>query len=251
MTKNQIDYWSLQENKRHNLEQEALGRGTLDESKRHNLQTEGQAVNELTERHRHNLVGESVDIGNLQESQRHNRSVEQETNRHNVTVENETHRSNVANETETNRHNVATEHETNRHNVVTEGIDLSRLDEQTRHNKASESLDLGKLTETGRHNYEMEGLGYLDSNIRQQQTDIQRSSAEASNAVKELEAAWYGFNQERQFLRDQYDFDRIEAEVKKIITDTELAKQSNDRSWMDSVSKSAGMLTRTLLELRR
>lgn len=62
MTQNQINYWNLQELKRHNTVGE-------NETNRHNVVTENET-------NRHNVVSEGIDLGNLQELQRHNRATE-------------------------------------------------------------------------------------------------------------------------------------------------------------------------------
>lgn len=118
MTHNQIEYWNLQESKRHNVVTEA-------ETGRHNVATENETQ-------RHNVETEEFNISQLQETQRHNISTEAETNRHNIATE--------ANESaklsEMNRHNVATE------NLSAQDLSIraDQLAETKRHNQASEQL---------------------------------------------------------------------------------------------------------------
>lgn len=118
MTHNQIEYWNLQENKRHNTVTEA-------ETGRHNVVTENETQ-------RHNVETEEFNISQLQETQRHNISTEAETNRHNIAAEvNE-----AAKVSETKRHNVAAE------NLSVQDLNIraDQLVETKRHNQASERL---------------------------------------------------------------------------------------------------------------
>jgi len=98
MTNNQIQYWKYQEDKRHNLESESLGRDTLGETKRHNIADESVKWFSATEQKRHNVVSEgeterhnradeSVKWFTAQENQRHNLVYEAENERHNRTSE--------------------------------------------------------------------------------------------------------------------------------------------------------------------
>lgn len=81
MTKNQIDYWSLQEQKRANKagEQEThranIARET--ETSRANQAREAIDVSNLQESHRHNVQTEGVSVSNLQEQSRHNVATEE------------------------------------------------------------------------------------------------------------------------------------------------------------------------------
>lgn len=137
MTTNQIQYWNLQE------------------QKRHNLATESQTDRNLTENERSHRANESLVLMQNLESARHNLAGELETNRHNVAYEQETQRHNVAVEDFNNRSLI----EVNRHNIATEGIENARvslgyaqLAETTRHNKASENIAIQQNVETHRSN---------------------------------------------------------------------------------------------------
>lgn len=99
MTANQIAYWRLQEDKRHNLAQEGISGDTLSETKRSNIAKEA------------------------------------ETNRSNLAKEMELNRANVTNEmlkaesqAENKRSNLAKERETQRHNIVAESNEGRKLD---------------------------------------------------------------------------------------------------------------------------
>lgn len=76
MLQAQVNYWTLMENKRHNLESERLGFATLDESKRHNVVTENLGFKTLDESIRHNKASESISWANYSETVRHNKRTE-------------------------------------------------------------------------------------------------------------------------------------------------------------------------------
>lgn len=90
MLQTQVNYWALQETKRHNLQDEAIRRVGNE------LQAEQIKVNWFTaeENQRHNREQEGIGWYNAQENNRHNRATEdlgyktlQETTRHNVQME--------------------------------------------------------------------------------------------------------------------------------------------------------------------
>lgn len=119
MTHNQIEYWNLQETKRHNIAGES-------ETNRHNVVGENESS-------RHNQATEAIDIGKLNETVRHNTVTEGETERHNRETENIGY---------------GQLNESIRHNTVTESIQsmdaqtrVNQLDETIRHNQAVESID--------------------------------------------------------------------------------------------------------------
>lgn len=72
MLQTQVNYWTLMENQRHNLESERLGFSTLEETKRHNLATEQLGFQTLQETGRHNVATENLGFANLDETKRHN-----------------------------------------------------------------------------------------------------------------------------------------------------------------------------------
>lgn len=124
MTHNQIEYWNLQENKRHNLASES-------ETARHNVSTEGET-------NRHNLVTESTEIGKLGETIRHNVATEQESARHNRETEN----IGYGQLNETVRHNLASESIES----MNAQIKKDQLAETVRHNKQQEIIDKTNAT---------------------------------------------------------------------------------------------------------
>lgn len=114
MTHNQINYWNLQETKRHNLVGEQ-------ETSRHNRATESVDLGKLSESNRHNLATESKDLGNLKESIRHN-----------VATENLTSRDlNIA---------AGTLAENRRHNISSESISNKLADSNVELNQANAAL---------------------------------------------------------------------------------------------------------------
>ena len=156
MTHNQIDYQSLKETQRHNLEMESQGAKALSETARHNLAYE-------QETNRANLVGETLRA-----------SAQRESERSNAANESLKHEANVLNYTatlkgiaETSRHNKAYEQETSRANKRKEYIDYT-------HNKNVES-------ETKRHNVQNENAQTF-SNITSYETGRKSANANLINA---------------------------------------------------------------------
>jgi hypothetical protein len=124
----QVQYWTMQENKRHNLVAEAQNRRNL----------EIQQYNADTNRM------------NATENIRHNKAVETETNRHNVVSENQ---------------GWAVITETNRHNLVMESQGWANIDVATR-NAASNELNAQTNrmnAQTNRLNY---GVNAMNANTR-------------------------------------------------------------------------------------
>lgn len=128
MTKNQIDYWTLQENKRHNV-------STEEETKRSNQAKEAENFRSNTARetetNRHNVATEQVDIGRLNETVRHNKISESQTDvslaesaRHNKALE-----SLQGRDLNIRAQQVA---ETGRHNVVSEGFESTRVEYESK-----------------------------------------------------------------------------------------------------------------------
>lgn len=165
MTRNQIDFWKLQESKRSNLANES-------EARRHNVETEQHNVRVLGETQRHNVAGESetsrhnlqteaYQANDLLERSRSNRAQE-EIARERNTISNmqllETARSNRANETigrsnaSSNLINAATNRDY-RQAAVNQGMTdvLTRQlsqQETARHNQAQESIDWARTGAT-------------------------------------------------------------------------------------------------------
>lgn len=184
MTKNQVDYWNLQETKRHNS-------ATEGETGRHNLVVEGETGrhNVVTEREteRSNRTREGIDLGKLNESVRHNR---------------------------------ATESETNRHNVATEGIDLGKLSESARHNRQTESLGYVQASETKRHNQASEAIGMSNVDLGYAQLDEQSAHNRASESISRYSAISNDeLNQARAALASvQADWTAVESIAKVELT---------------------------------
>jgi hypothetical protein len=152
MTQNQIKYWTLLEEKRHNV-------ATESETNRHNVVDEGETHRANTVREyetmRHNQETERISALEQAETARHNRVYESETKRHNLAYEGETQRHNMqqealgwanvnlgyANLNETKRHNVIQESISQREVAVKEQQNVLRsqeLDETKRHNEQGE-----------------------------------------------------------------------------------------------------------------
>lgn len=148
MTANQINYWKLQEDKRHNVETERLS----------NIQRQEEI--------RHNLAGEGLDKLSLEESVRHNTVTEGEASRANIARETETNRANLIYEAETHRANVAREEENIRHNKANEAVGIAEVKES-----------YAELGEAARHNQISEGLTVI-------QTDISRIKEDRNAGVQ-------------------------------------------------------------------
>lgn len=123
MTSNQIAYWKLVEDRRHNLAMEQFNAATLNETSINNRRI-------ARENARHNVAGEI------------------ELNRHNLATE----ASQVFQNLETARHNTAFETETSTHNRATESLGFSQFGETVRHNVATEAQESQRIAETARHN---------------------------------------------------------------------------------------------------
>lgn len=83
MTHNQINYWNLEETKKHNRQTEQTEIDKLAETSRHNRATEGIDLSKLTETNRHNLETErqgavslNIESAKVGETQRHNMASE-------------------------------------------------------------------------------------------------------------------------------------------------------------------------------
>lgn len=166
MTRNQISYWTLEENKRSNRVNEAetqrSNKAREKETNRHNLATE-------EETHRHNVATELLTSQAQAEQARHNGVTEMQ----NSIALAETERSHRANEglqlqqiylgyanlglgyaqlEESQRHNAANEKfnllnlaETERANEAREQISRDQLDETIRSNKANETINTTRM----------------------------------------------------------------------------------------------------------
>jgi hypothetical protein len=162
MLQAQVNYWTLQENKRHNQATEAQGvvdlgikRDTLIEARRHNVVGEQLGRDTLNENIRHNVQSETLGFATLQETARHNR------------VNEDLGYANLA--------------ETSRHNFVTEGVSQGTLD-----------LGFAQLGETTRTHFANEAIGRAQAAAAAQQANAatQQARVAAVNAdTNKLNAA--------------------------------------------------------------
>lgn len=185
MTQNQINYWNLQELKRHNV----VGEG---ETNRHNLVTERETG-------RHNLATENIDISKLAETSRHNRAGEK--------IE-------AGKLSESARHNLVSEGQ----NQQQLGINLGNLSELSRHNKAGEYLQgidlsiLGdRLTEETRHHMNQESIDRYNA-------DTSRLVGEAQAALNQVRSTWEG-------LQSSSNIGLNDARVRQINRELDLLEQ--------------------------
>lgn len=199
MTGNQINYWNLQENKRHNVV-------TEEETGRHNRATESIDLGNLNETRRHNLATERLEGGKLSETTRHNLAYENELSRHNKVGEEQ--------------------------NAVNLGISRDTLNEAIRHNFGSESLtarDLNiradSLAETGRHNVATESISKYQAVSQAQLND-------AHKALTELQTTWEGIKQSQNIKltdanRRYYDqqIQNLQKQLEILDTDQSLKEE--------------------------
>lgn len=155
MTNNQIQYWSLQETKRHNQAGES-------ENIRHNVAAE-------TETGRHNLATEQVDISKLNETVRHNQATEQ---------------FNISSLQETKRHNVETERTANRSNEIrAEANAISKA-----YNQALTALKSAELNLNERRELQRIQESVRDFNEQVRQNDILAALKSADTINNSLSA---------------------------------------------------------------
>lgn len=202
LTKNQIEYLKMQEQRRSNQANEELtarrdsntyllGTQQLEETRRSNMVREAQQSQTIEENRRHNIAQEEAQLRNIAESKRSHRASELieggklseqvRANRANEYLkrgaQDEQRRSNVANErikSETNQINAYL-------GLQNVGIAASRANEEMRHNKAQEQItsqyNLGNL---------YLGLSTLGETIRSNQ--VREVETERSNVARETEA---------------------------------------------------------------
>lgn len=208
LTGNQINYWRLQEDKRHNVTTETETNRhnvrTEDETERHNRTTEGIDISKLNETKRHNLATEGIEGGKLSESIRHNKATE--------------------------GIQWYGAQEQSRHNMAGEQIDIGRLSEDTRHNIAGEDiskLNLGYnysyLGEQNRHNQATESIDRYQAVSQDQLRQAQAALSEAEREYKNMSTTWDGLlksanvnltAQQKQYYQDQSR--KIQAEIDNI-----------------------------------
>lgn len=188
MTHNQIEYWSLKEDQRHNRAVET--------------ETNRQNVAVLEETKRHNVASENFNLSSLAETTRHNK----------------------ATETETQRHNIAGEKEVQRHNVATEQFNLSALAETSRHNKASEGLQAQANTEAARHNVAVESETYrsnvFSENIIAQRDRWNHEYNMATTAIGQVrnELQRKELEQQLQKIRNDYEIGMTRNNIEAVNT---------------------------------
>lgn len=171
MTKNQIEYWNLQENKRANLAREL-------ETNRANRAREGID----SSYYQGQLQLRSQELG---ETRRSNLSREAELYRSNVAREMETHRSNVVGEGELHRHNLATEMSAARQAdaaLSQAGAAWMRAQNEATYQSRIAGVQEGQLVELNRHNRELESWQGVEtmakSNLNVAQGELARSQAD-------------------------------------------------------------------------
>lgn len=227
MTRNQIEYWKLQESKRSNAANER-------ETARHNVATEGITQTHYersdAESERHNRATEGIDISRLAEQSRHNRVTESQTDRQLDISERQTT-------------------ETERHNRAGETISIAQLGETSRHNRASESLtgvDLniraGQLAETQRHNEQQE---YIDTILARGKYALDKANAALANAKEAYVAIDSLSNYELNSARKQ----QLDSAINKATAEISQIEQNMSYKNYDEVLKGLDTLSRLLSSL--
>lgn len=224
MTRNQIEYWNLQETGRHNAVTER-------ETERHNRVGE-------TETNRHNVMTENIDIGKLNESIRHNKQTES---------------LGWANLSETNRHNVATEDlgwanlgETSRHNQTQEGIDMSRWNEVKRHNQAQETLQGVDLNIQSDRYWEDKRHNVATENISQYDSETKRLAAEAQANYNNVKATWEGILNSQHIELTDKNIQQINKQMEKLDVDIENAKKYGNTIYWNQINDSINTLSNSV-----
>lgn len=204
MTQNQINYWNLQESKRHNVAGEQ-------ETNRHNVVTENET-------NRHNVATEGIDLGKLNETIRHNKASEGLASRGYDIQESQLR--------ETNRHNIATENlgvgqlNLGYGQLAATNRDLDIKSQQqaetARHNQASEILtgtDLNiksdVLAETNRHNV-------VGEQISKYQAVSQADLNSSLTALNEVRTTWEQINQSKNIALSDAKIRQINAGISKM-----------------------------------
>lgn len=237
MTRNQIEYWNLQELKqhnrvteseeqranrareafnisnlaetgRHNVAQEGIDISKLNESVRHNTATEGQAVSDLQERHRSATAQESLE-----------RTKQKETRRSNIAQESEAKRSHQASEglksieIKTNRADLA---ERKRHNLAAEEVSKLTQIEQVRSNLAKELQNQRELTEKIRNNRVTEGTAAYNAQTQRAKQLADQVYQEAQARLKESENILRGEQNATKLKELTNNMDKWKAELKEV-----------------------------------
>lgn len=226
MTKNQIDYWSLQEVKRHNQAtegeeqranraRESYNLGSLSESARHNLAAEGIDISKLQESIRHSKATEGLGVSELQERVRSDKaqeSLKRSENREKV-------RSNKANEglrsieVKTSRQDLA---ERKRHNIAGEAVSAATQLEQVRSNMAKELQNQRELAERIRNNRVTEGTAAYNAQTQRAKQLADQVYQEAQARLKETENILRGEANARQLKELTNNMEKWKAELAEI-----------------------------------
>lgn len=210
MTKNQIDYWNLQEVKRNNQRQweetQKHNRNTEAETNRSNRAREDQARLDYYETQRSNMAREDQNRRNLVEQQRHSLATESEQQRSNLATEANNRFANQTNlilglgQLANTRSSIGVQRQqadTARYNAYTQS---RSVDEARRSNIRREQLTSLAQTETSRANRAQEAL-----------------SAERNALTKSQQRIDFGnlkVNRERNLAQMQYNYDALREQMK-------------------------------------
>lgn len=166
MTGNQINYWNMVENKRHNLAGES-------ETARHNKRSEDIDLSEI-----------SLRSDTLAETQRSNLA--------NEAIKGRSNDIDLAKVAETRRHNVVGELEVSRHNIATEGIESIRAesdqvlkDTEARLNEVE--LMFKEAQENAETQQSLKELGKIDAEIAKLRAEVEQAKARTDQALSDAD----------------------------------------------------------------
>lgn len=189
MTRNQIEYWNLQENKRNNVARLAEdNRHALvseNETAKHNRASEIQAINELGETSRHNRATESAAINQMAEQHRHNvadEGIRSQTNTINQLSQQETARANRANEALKHQSNLLTGQQ------IMANYDVGLKQATARQDAAQAALNNAKTNlykYVDESNYRSEQREKMKAEVNKILADTSLTDAQREKALKE------------------------------------------------------------------
>ena len=143
MTQNQLKFFQLQEDKRHNVEAESVARAQLAESNRHNVVLEDETK-------RNNQAQEAIQQQANVINSNHYSRMDAEASRHNLATESiqkQQADTQAKQATEAARHNVAVEKEAKRHNTETESVSrYTMVSDRIKANASETSADASVIT---------------------------------------------------------------------------------------------------------
>lgn len=279
MTANQINYWNLQETRRHNTStegesvrsnkaKEAIDLSKAQETARSNraneVETNRSNTAKETETRRHNIQDEGIKMMDLRETNRHNINTEK-TNSYNAQTSrelaDETRRSNLAREKETNRSNLVNEAERSRSNRANEDINSRNVEANIKNAEARQAqAEAAKSqAETAKYVADLNAQANAVRNaIESRLADVQAgrlaldtANSQIQNEVLQLKSFFDNqLTNERTGLTSQQK-QKIAYEIDNLIADTQNKQASKDTQYANTIFKGVGQLTDLLSNFLR